>query len=237
MDPQLVRELILDYNNNPDRYNDSEAEIIATLANTLDTNFRREDKSMQKGLFSLINTASFGLLPDDMRPQSRGESVYGDTDMEKLFSGIGTLGGALGGGYGAYKVAGKAVRAGRGIAKNAYDRIRNRFGWGPKGPGSGPSTTYSPDRINDPSKLLEGDIAGGGNLRLSGYGRTGKGMRFPISQASGKPIGMGSGQKLLQGRSGMELPPANFLDHASDYFDQRMAAHLREIYRRYGIGV
>ena len=35
MDPQLVRELILDYNNNPDRYNDSEAEIIATAKNAM----------------------------------------------------------------------------------------------------------------------------------------------------------------------------------------------------------
>lgn len=232
MDPRLVRELVTDYNKDPSGYTDQEAETIATLANALGVDFRRDSKAMSKGLFELADMASFGLMPNEWRPKSRGESVYGETGMEQIIGGVGQIGGAIAGGYGAAKVAGKAFRGARGIAKNAYDKIRNRFGMGP---GSPPSTPFTPGRINDPSRLLAG-----GNYtpqaRLGAYGRTGKGARFPINQTTGQPIPMGSGQKLLPGRSGMELPPANFLDYAGQYAGAEMDAALKEIYKRYGLG-
>ena len=40
MDPYLVYDLIQVYNNDPSRYTDAEAENIATLANSMGTDFR-----------------------------------------------------------------------------------------------------------------------------------------------------------------------------------------------------
>tara|TARA_R110000824_G_scaffold52345_3_gene145215 strand:- start:1087 stop:1581 length:495 start_codon:yes stop_codon:yes gene_type:complete len=152
MDPDLIYELIMDYNNNPQRYNDEEAETIATLANSMGKPFERESKALSKGLFDLVDTASFGLVPDDWRPVSRGQSVYGETGMEKLLGGLGTGAGIIGGGIGAFKgarglmrskpvrsAADKAYGAGRSAAltaddmilggrgRNALDRVRRQL--------------------------------------------------------------------------------------------------------------
>ena len=51
MDPYLVLEIIDSYNKNPQKYTDEEAEFIAGLANTLQANFKKENKAISKGLF------------------------------------------------------------------------------------------------------------------------------------------------------------------------------------------
>ena len=148
MDPDLIYELVMDYNNNPQRYNDEEAETIAVLANAMGQPFERESKALSKGLFDLIDTASFGLVPNDWRPTSRGESVYGETGMEKFEGGLGTLGGIPLGIGGVYKAGrglmgsstaksavGKVADAGRtiddvimgGRARNALDAVRRQL--------------------------------------------------------------------------------------------------------------
>ena len=148
MDPDLIYELVMDYNNNPQRYNDEEAETIAVLANAMGQPFERESKALSKGLFDLIDTASFGLVPNDWRPTSRGESVYGETGMEKFAGGLGTLGGIPVGIGGVYKAGsglmgsstaksavGKVADAGRtiddvimgGRARNALDAVRRQL--------------------------------------------------------------------------------------------------------------
>jgi len=146
MDPNLVYELIMDYNDNPQRYNDEEAETIATLANAMGTDFRRESKALSKGLFDLVDTAAFGMVPNRLRPVSRGESVFGESGMERFAGTLGTLGGLPLGIGGVYKGArgvmgsrtarnmgGKVVDAGRvaddmlfrGRARNLLDAVRN----------------------------------------------------------------------------------------------------------------
>ena len=148
MDPDLIYELILDYNENPQRYNDEEAETIATLANAMGQPFNRESKAFSKGLFDLIDTAAFGLVPNDWRPTSRGESVYGETGMEKFAGGLGTLGGiplGIGGAYRAGRglmrsqpvrsAVGKVADAGRAVddvvmggrTRNALDAVRRQM--------------------------------------------------------------------------------------------------------------
>ena len=104
MDPYVMLELVDAYNKNPQRYTDEEAEFIASIAKTLGADFKREDKPIRKGLFDLIDTASLGLIPDDLRPVSRGQSVYGETDADlsagTFGTGLGVLGGGIGLGYG-----------------------------------------------------------------------------------------------------------------------------------------
>ena len=146
MDPNLVYELIMDYNDNPQRYNDEEAETIATLANAMGTDFRRESKALSKGLFDLVDTAAFGMVPNRLRPVSRGESVFGESGMERFAGTLGTLGGLPLGIGGVYKgargimgsrtarnIGGKVADAGRvaddmlfrGRTRNLLDAVRN----------------------------------------------------------------------------------------------------------------
>lgn len=129
MDPMLVLQLIDNYNRNPQRYTDEEAELIAMLSKQMGASFKREDKSIRKGLFDLADTAVLGAIPNSLRPRSRGESVYGETGMEKFTSGAGSLLGLAGGligGYGAIRGAvrsGVPQRAGRGIYNMGRDAV------------------------------------------------------------------------------------------------------------------
>ena len=108
MDPYQIIQLIEQYNENPDRYTDEEAEFIAKLAQGMNTRFVRESKPIQKGLFDLLDTAAFGLIPDRFRPTTRGETVFGDTGEEELASLLGLVGGGVAGGVG-------LVKGGRGL--------------------------------------------------------------------------------------------------------------------------
>tara|TARA_B100001939_G_scaffold163740_2_gene141126 strand:+ start:985 stop:1611 length:627 start_codon:yes stop_codon:yes gene_type:complete len=114
MDYRKVRMLIEDYNRNPSKYNDKEAEVIAMLASRTGNRFERESNPLGNLLFSLGNTATFGLLPNSLKPSSRGSSVYGQTAIDALASGFGSIAGLGLGGIGLYKGvtnAGKAIDA------------------------------------------------------------------------------------------------------------------------------
>ena len=121
MDPYQIVQLIEQYNENPDRYTDEEAEFIAQLAQGMNTRFERESKPIQKGLFDLVDTAAFGLIPDKFRPTTRGQTVFGDTGEEELASLLGLVGGGVAGGAG-------LVKGGRGLI--------NRFKRGKKSSGN-----------------------------------------------------------------------------------------------------
>ena len=193
MDPYLVYDLIQQYNSNPSKYTDAEAETIATLANAMGTDFRRESKAWSKGLFDFADTATFGLLPNEWRPISRGESVYGETGGESFASGVGTLGGLGLSGALIAKGVGAATKGARGILSN----LRNRTKGGTKGGTTGGSSQ------NQQTNLLE---LTAGKPRRSELKRN----RFPINQITGQPIAMG-GQRQLQ------LGPSTLLDNPRDY--------------------
>ena len=143
IDPYQIRELIEDYNSNPQRYSDGEAETIAVLAQAIDARFQRDGKPFSKGLFDVVDTATFGMLPNEWRPTSRGESVYGETGAEKLAGVLGTGAGMVGGIGSVYKMgrgiigSGAAKRAGGKIADagiaadramgSPIDRVRRRI--------------------------------------------------------------------------------------------------------------
>jgi len=208
MDPYLVYDLIQQYNADPSKYTDAEAETIATLANAMGTDFRRESKALSKGLFDFADTATFGLLPNEWRPVSRGESILGETDSEKMAAGLGMLGGAVGSGALIGKGIGMAVKGGRGILSN----LRNRAKGGTRGGTTGGSSQ------NQQTNLLE---LTAGKPRRSELKRN----RFPINQITGQPIAMG-GQRQLQlgptairlgGQRQLQLQPSTLLGNPRDY--------------------
>ena len=47
--------------------------------------------SMHTLFFDVVDNISFGLLPEDQRPTSRGESVFGETKGERLISNMSPL--------------------------------------------------------------------------------------------------------------------------------------------------
>ena len=189
MDPYLINDLIREYNNDPSRYTDDEAEIVATLARSIGTDFRRENKAGDKALFDLADTAAFGFLPDEWRPVSRGESVYGETANEKTAGLMGQGLGLVSGGTLAYK-------GGRGlfnVGKDAAGKVKSKiFGKG----GASKASPVSEVRERTLS-LGEGQGVplqlGEGQRLLSGQtGRQVRQNRFPLNQATGQPMPMTS---------------------------------------------
>ena len=116
MDPDVISRLIIDYEKNPNQYTDEQAEAIALLSRQLSMPFDRENKPIRKLLYNAGEMATFGLLPDSWEPHSRGQDVYGETAIDAIASGAGSLLGLAGGIGGAYK-------AGRGIIRS--DRARD----------------------------------------------------------------------------------------------------------------
>jgi len=127
MNPNTMRKLIQDYNKNPDRYTNKEAEAVALMARGLGQNFRRESKPIRKALYGAGEMASFGLLPDSWEPHSRGESVYGQTAIDKIASGVGMAGGLAGGLVGAAKLARGASGMLKGKSGDAIMRVRQKM--------------------------------------------------------------------------------------------------------------
>ena len=113
MDPRIAIELIQRYNADPRNFTDAEAEMVAQLAAMLGMPFPRENKPIRKGLFDLVDTMSFGMVPNEWRPESRGQTAFGETGLDRFAGGAGTVAG-VGGAIGGALLAGPAALAGAG---------------------------------------------------------------------------------------------------------------------------
>lgn len=134
MDPRQLYQLIQMYNDDPRAFNDKEAEVIALLSRELGMHFKRESKPFRKALYELGEMGTLGYLPDEWRPISRGESVYGETGRDKIAGTLGSLLGLVGGGYGAVRGAG-ALKRGLPVARNRIrQKIRDPYGVSDIGP-------------------------------------------------------------------------------------------------------
>ena len=91
-----ARELVDRYNEDPRSFTDQEAEHVASIAASTGLEFKRESRPFSKAAFDAADMAAFGLLPNEWRPESRGESVYGETMPDKIFGGVGSIGGLFG---------------------------------------------------------------------------------------------------------------------------------------------
>ena len=198
MDPNLIIDLIENYNANPQRYSDEEAEFIAQLSNQVGRYFNRDSKPISKALFDLADTATFGLLPNELRPVSRGESVYGQTFSEDVGGLLGMLGGGALGGAG-------AVRGARGIM-NMF-RKSPPFYSQPLLPGSVQYGRYGTPPTRNPLQLTEGQRSLPGQTR-----RQIRRNRLPLDSTSGEPIAM-------RGDIMRYLNPSSLLENTDEYLD------------------
>ena len=129
MNPDDLMALINSYYNDPESFSDEEAEVIAGLTRQLGMPFDRERKPIRKLLYGAGEMATFGLLPDSLKPHSRGQDVYGETAIDTIASGAGSLLGLAGGIGGAYRAGRGIMRSDRvkDIANPAIENVRNRF--------------------------------------------------------------------------------------------------------------
>tara|TARA_R100001443_G_scaffold256_2_gene1002 strand:+ start:8267 stop:9061 length:795 start_codon:yes stop_codon:yes gene_type:complete len=161
MDYLTIRKLVDDYNRNPDKYNDMEAETIALLSRETGQRFKRQSKPIRKALYQAGEMASFGLLPDSWEPRSRGQDVFGQTTIDKIASGVG-MGAGLVGGLGA---------AAKG-AKGAYGMTKGMLSGGSKDALRKVRQKMSQAGVNIKGKV--GDVAG--VVGASAVGRIGSNL-------------------------------------------------------------
>ena len=123
-----MRNLVNKYNEDPDKFTDEEAEKVALIAKTIGLPFTRETKPLKNLLYGAAEGISFGLVPDSWRPEERGESVYGRSDANKFWSGLGMVGGGAAGiGLGGWAIGG-AGRAATGLGSKILGGVRGSGG-------------------------------------------------------------------------------------------------------------
>ena len=105
MDPTRAMMLIQEYNRDPRKFSDKDALFISAMSKELGMPFKKESQPLKKFLYSAGEMATFGMLPDSWEPRSRGEEVYGESTIDAIASGTGSLLGLAGGIGGAYKGA------------------------------------------------------------------------------------------------------------------------------------
>ena len=248
MDPvQRAKQIVFGYNENPKDYTDEQAEQIALVAAQLGLPFRPESKALQKFFFDLVDNMAFGALPDDMRPTSRGESVFGETKQERAAGALSLLGLAVPGAVGA-SVARTGARAlAKRLPQKTQDALKrmNRFklNIGSKtytapiltGAVTGAGAGAAMDLLENPQEIAKRAAIGGllgtaltPATRLSNIG--GEGMTRLLTSGGGNlPVQqtklLGSGARRLTGRLGLtgntnavrQIGPSTLLQNTDDY--------------------
>ncbi len=174
MEPLQIISLIDEYNSDPRRFNDAEAEVIAQLSKAMGRNFRRESKPFSKALYGAADMATFGLLPESFKPRSRGETVYGQTGIDSIASGAGMLAGLGAGLIGAGRAVSFGAGALRGRTGDALRAVRNRVG------SAGASVASR-----------AGNVAGGVGQIAGSLGRGAAGLGMGIGRAGANYARMG----------------------------------------------
>tara|TARA_X000001382_G_scaffold125610_1_gene111233 strand:+ start:4570 stop:5295 length:726 start_codon:yes stop_codon:yes gene_type:complete len=93
---KMIKALMEQYKADPSQFSDEQAEQIAIMARKYGMRFPRESKAIRKALFDTADTALLGLLPNSMRPVSRGEETFGETGADRWAGNIGTGLGIIG---------------------------------------------------------------------------------------------------------------------------------------------
>jgi hypothetical protein len=175
---ERAKQIVFGYNENPKEYTDREAEQIAFIAAQLGLPFRPESKALQKFFFDLADNMAFGLLPEDKRPTSRGESVFGETKREKAAGALSLIGLALPGVAGA-SIAGTGARAlTKRLPQATQDAISQSIATRLAG-GLG-AMNIAEDPMGTPGRALTGALIGGGAIA----GRSLLNMSSPSAYAS-----------------------------------------------------
>jgi|TARA_R110000824_G_scaffold33150_2_gene106470 hypothetical protein len=110
-----VQELTRQYNDDPRSFSDQEAEMIANLSQQFGLDFQRTSRPGAKGAFDAADMAAFGMLPNQWRPESRGDTVLGESGIDEVGGGVGTVAGLFG--------AGAVAKKGYQGAKAGFNKI------------------------------------------------------------------------------------------------------------------
>lgn len=88
---EMAKNLVEDYNKDPDKFDENQAKKIAQIAFHYEIEFKPKTKAMKKFLFDMADTAVLGLIPNEMRPETVGEDLFGESTGEKFAGGAGTI--------------------------------------------------------------------------------------------------------------------------------------------------
>ena len=183
---EQAKRLVFGYNENPKNFTDEQAEQIAFIAAQLGLPFRPESKALQKFFFDVVDNISFGLLPEDQRPRSRGESVFGETKSEKLAKNLALIGLAVPGMAGA-KLATRGAKALKPrLPQATQDRIsrmntNNLLNYATSAGGGLAAMNILEDPYGVPERALTGALLGGGfGVARNFLGMTGASGAIPM---------------------------------------------------------
>jgi len=112
----MIKELLKRYHSGQADLSDEDAELLAMKAQRFGERFTPESKPFSKGAFDMADMATFGLLPDEWRPHSPGQDIFGETQADKFAGTIGSIGGFIGGAA----VATKGAKMGWNAIKKAF---------------------------------------------------------------------------------------------------------------------
>jgi len=176
-----VQELARQYNDDPRSFSDSEAEMIANLTQQFGLDFQRTSRPGAKAVFDAADMATFGLIPNRWRPESRGDTVLGESGIDEVAGGAGTLAGLAGAGG----VLKKGVDKARSIFSRAADDIVQKTAEGVQSSPRGLLPAYEGGGSLVPSPRLLGQ--GGGGLVPSPR-LLGPGNQTSMLQLTGRPM-------------------------------------------------
>jgi len=115
-----IEELVRRWNAGTLDITDERANKLAQKAYQHGIEFNPESRPISKGLFDLVDTAAFGMVPNSWRPESVGQEYFGESGIDKFAGGVGTVGGLLPAGglllKGASKIAPMAGQLGNKVA-------------------------------------------------------------------------------------------------------------------------
>ena len=123
---KLIKELVRRHNEGLIKLNRDQLDKLALKAYQHGLDFDVQAKPFRKGLFDAADMTLFGMLPNEWRPYSGGQDVYGERGIDKVAGGLGSLAGLVTGVGGAIRYAPRVLKGGR----SAVNRVRGSFDQG-----------------------------------------------------------------------------------------------------------
>ena len=162
----IVSEILNRYNKGKIDLPDDQAELLAMKAARMGLDFDVKSKPFKKGAFDVADMALFGLLPNEWRPRSPGQDLYGETSADRWAGGLGT---ALGLGTGVYggirgaKAIGDLYKSSGGV-KSAVAKAKEHAA-------AKRARDLASNVYNRGSNVVQGGVAAGGRAarRVSDY--------------------------------------------------------------------
>jgi len=123
-DYDIIMEALRRHNSGEMKLSDVDAEKLAMQAKAMGERFKVESKPLSKGAFDFADMATFGLLPDEWRPTSQGQNIFGESAIDRVAGGVGSvigLGTGVTGGVKASKMGWNALK--KAFARKKADDI------------------------------------------------------------------------------------------------------------------